>query len=108
MDREGPDIVNSMDVGACKELIAGSKIIKEERGGTKEPVPEEQPTIDFAFATVVTIKPIKKGEIFSKENLWVKRPGTGDIPAEEYQQILGKVSAKDIEADVHLTRSFIQ
>ena len=108
MDREGPDIVNSMDSHACRALIEGSKVIKQERGGTKEPVPEEQPTIEFAFATVVTIKPIKKGERFTKENLWVKRPGTGDIPAEEYQQILSKVAAKDLEADVHLTRSFIQ
>jgi N-acetylneuraminate synthase len=108
MDREGPDIVNSMDPHACRALIEGSKVIKQERGGTKEPVPEEQPTIEFAFATVVTIKPIKKGERFTKKNLWVKRPGTGDIPAEEYQQILSKVAAKDLEADVHLTRSFIQ
>jgi len=108
MDREGPDIANSMDPHACRELIKGSKIIKRERGGTKEPVPEEQPTIDFAFATVVAIKSIKKGEMFSKENLWVKRPGTGDIPAEEYKEILGKIAAKDIDTDIHLRRHYIE
>ena len=48
MDREGPDIINSMDKESCKELIKGSKIIKQERGGVKGAVEEEIPTINFS------------------------------------------------------------
>lgn len=59
-------------------------------GGTKCAAAEEQVTIDFAFATVVAIRDIKKGESFTKENIWVKRPGTGEIPAEDYPNVLGK------------------
>ena len=103
LDRPGPDIVNSMDPIALKELIIGSEEIVKMRGGKKEPAPEEKVTIDFAFATVVTTKPIKKGEILSKDNVWVKRPGTGDISAEEYKNILGKVASKNLEDDIHLT-----
>jgi N-acetylneuraminate synthase len=103
MDRPGPDIVNSMDPIALKELIIGSEEIVKMRGGKKEPAPEEQVTIDFAFATVVSIKPIKKGETLSKDNVWVKRPGTGDISADDYKAILGKTAAEDIDNDVHLT-----
>lgn len=103
MDRSGPDIINSMDPVALKELIIGSEELSKMRGGKKEAAPEEQVTIDFAFATVVSIKPIKKGEKFSKENIWVKRPGTGDIMAESYKSILGKTSVSDIKHDVHLT-----
>jgi N-acetylneuraminate synthase len=102
MERTGPDIVCSMDETACKELIEGSHLLWQMRGGKKEPAKEEQVTIDFAFATVVTIKPIKKGEVFSKENLWVKRPGTGEILADDYNDILGKKATKDIENDTHL------
>lgn len=102
MDRTGPDIVCSMDETACKELIEGSELIWKMRGGKKEPAKEEQVTIDFAFATVVTIKPIKKGEAFSKENLWVKRPGTGKILADKYNDILGKLATRDIASDEHL------
>lgn len=102
MGRPGPDIVNSMDERALSELIQGSKEIFEMRGGSKVAAPEEKVTIDFAFATVVTTKEIAKGEIFSKENLWVKRPGTGQILAEHYESILGKVAIKDIESDEHL------
>lgn len=107
MDRPGPDIVNSMDPVALKELILGSQEIMKMSGGKKEAAKEEQVTKDFAFATVVSIKPIRKGEIFSKENIWVKRPGTGEIPAEEFKVILGKKAAKDIENDMHLTRADI-
>jgi N-acetylneuraminate synthase len=100
--RTGPDIVCSMDENDCKELIEGSNLIWQMRGGTKEPAKEEQVTIDFAFATVVTIKAIKKGEIFTKDNLWVKRPGTGDILAKNFNDILGKISGNNIETDTHL------
>ncbi len=102
MDRPGPDIICSMDPKACQELIEGSKIIALQRGGTKGPAAEEQVTIDFAFATVCTIKPIKKGEKFTSENIWVKRPGKGGILAESYSDILEKIAAKDIEADQQL------
>jgi sialic acid synthase SpsE len=107
MERPGPDIINSMDPVALKALIIGSEEIAKMRGGKKEAAKEEQVTIDFAFATVVTIKPIKKGETFTKENLWVKRPGTGEIRAEEYTDLLGKTATKDIDNDTHLCREDI-
>ncbi len=102
MDRPGPDIINSMDPIALKELLIGSAEIHKMLGGKKEPAKEEQVTIDFAFATVVTIKPIARGEIFTEENLWVKRPGTGEIHAEHYQSLLGKKATRDIPSDKQL------
>ena len=103
MDRPGPDIVCSMDEQACKELIVSSAEIAQMRGGAKVPAKEEQVTIDFAFATVCTIAPVKKGEEFSKDNIWVKRPGTGKILAEHFNDILGKRAETDLEQDVQLT-----
>ena len=105
MERPGPDIINSMDPIALKELIIGSEEIAKMRGGKKEAAKEEQVTIDFAFATVVSTQAIKKGDTLSKENIWVKRPGTGEISAEEYNTLLGKVSTKDIGSDEHLSWS---
>ena len=101
--RSGPDIVCSMDENECKELIEGSNLIWQMRGGTKEPANEEKVTIDFAFATVVAIKDIKKGDEFTKKNIWVKRPGTGEILADEYNDILGKTASEDINNDNHLS-----
>lgn len=107
MDRPGPDIINSMDPIALKELIIGSNEIALMRGGKKEATKEEQITIDFAFATVVSIKTIKKGEKFTKENIWVKRPGTGSIKAEYFNQLLGKIANRDIDYDEHIDWSDI-
>ncbi|WP_419725217.1 N-acetylneuraminate synthase [Terrisporobacter petrolearius] len=102
-DRPGPDIVCSMDPKELNELIEGSKEIQQMRGGKKEAAEEEQVTIDFAFATVVTTKDLKKGDVLTKENIWVKRPGTGEIKAEHYESILGKIVNKDIDNDEHLS-----
>lgn len=103
MNRTGPDIVCSMDEQTTRDLIIGSKEIALMRGGTKKPADEEQVTIDFAFATVCAIRPIQKGETFTKENIWVKRPGTGKILAEHFNSILGKTATRSIENDEQLT-----
>ena len=108
MERMGPDIVCSMDEVACSDLMRAAKEVPKMRGGEKVALPEEQVTIDFAFATVVTIAAVKKGEPFTKDNLWVKRPGTGSILAEAYDSLLGKTAAVDIDADVQLTYDMIQ
>ena len=102
MQRTGPDIVCSMDEKTASELIVSSNEIWQMRGGTKEPTQEEQVTINFAFATVCTIDNIKKGEILTKENIWVKRPGTGRILAEHFNELLGKIARRDIENDEQL------
>ena len=108
MERTGPDIVCSMDEQVCKELIIHSAEIALMRGGTKKPVKEEQVTIDFAFATICTIKPILKAETFTKENIWVKRPGTGGILADEFENILGQKATRAINNDEQLTWKHIK
>lgn len=108
MDRDGPDIVCSMDEQACADLIQQSARVAKMRGGEKEPAKEEQVTIDFAYASVVTIKDVAAGEMFSKDNLWVKRPGTGELHAKHYDQVLGKIAAVDVPADELLEKSAIQ
>ncbi|MFC5684462.1 N-acetylneuraminate synthase family protein [Flavobacterium sp. MAHUQ-51] len=103
MERTGPDIVCSMDEQTTKDLILNAKEIWQMRGGTKEPAQEEQVTIDFAFATVCSIAKIQKGEKLSKENIWVKRPGTGKILAEHYNGLIGKTATRVIENDEQLS-----
>ncbi|TWH45290.1 N-acetylneuraminate synthase family protein [Sporomusa sp. KB1] len=92
----GPDIEISMDPKNLQELINGSKAIYEAIGGNKTILPEERPTIDFAYACVVAISDITEGAIFTESNIWVKRPGTGEIKADQYNEILGKRSNKYI------------
>ncbi|TQI71530.1 N-acetylneuraminate synthase [Gramella sp. Hel_I_59] len=102
-DRKGPDILCSMNELECRHLISDSKEIALMRGGKKEPAREEKVTIDFAFATVCTIKEIKEGEFLTKDNIWVKRPGTGEISAENYNELIGKKTKRDLKKDVQLS-----
>lgn len=105
--RPGPDIVCSMDERDLKELIVAAENINKMMGGKKEAAREEQVTIDFAFATVVAIRDIKAGEVFTKENIWVKRPGTGEILAEDYHNVLGKIATVDIKNDKQISWNMI-
>ncbi len=105
MDRKGPDIVCSMDPKALKDLIQGSLEIYKARGGSKGSIKAEAPTMAFAFASVVTINEIKEGEKFSEENIWVKRPGTGDFLAIDYDNILGKTAKSNIPKGCQLKKS---
>ena len=105
--RKGPDIICSMDEAELRSLLEAAENVKKMLGGTKAKTKEEQVTIDFAFASVVTIKPIKAGEVFTSENIWVKRPGTGEIHARNYENILGKKAACDIASDVQLSWQMI-
>ncbi|MCY2687864.1 N-acetylneuraminate synthase [Salinimicrobium sp. TH3] len=102
MQRTGPDISCSMDEQTCRELIRNSAEISLMRGGEKIPAAEEKVTIEFAFASVCSIATIKKGETLTKENIWVKRPGTGEISAEQYKELVGKKAARDIPDDTQL------
>ncbi|MEQ2352742.1 N-acetylneuraminate synthase family protein [Pseudoalteromonas piscicida] len=106
--RKGPDICCSMDGKECKELIRLSKRMAKMRGGEKGAVKEEQVTIDFAYASVVTTKEIKAGERFTEDNLWVKRPGTGDFLAEDYKSLLGKTASQNIMANIQLKNEFVK
>ncbi|MFB7160419.1 N-acetylneuraminate synthase [Lysinibacillus sp. NPDC056232] len=107
-ERPGPDIVCSMTPNELSDLIQSAKEVAQMRGGVKEATREEQVTIDFAFATVVTIKDIAEGETFTEKNVWVKRPGTGEIKAVHYENILGKMATKKISANTHLEWSMVK
>ena len=107
-NRIGPDIICSMDEDECKNLIISSSEVALMRGGKKEAAPEEKVTIDFAFATVCSIKEIRRGQIFTKKNIWVKRPGTGDIKAEFYNDILGKKAKNNISDDCQISWNDIE
>lgn len=104
----GPDTGLSIEPHELKELIIGSRAVWEALSGKKEIQSEEQPVIDFAYASVVTIQPIARGETFSAKNIWVKRPGTGDFLAKDYQRILGKRSTRDLPAEVQLKKNDVQ
>ena len=51
----------------------------------------------------MTIKDVASGEFFSEENLWVKRPGLGPIPANDLINIIGSRAKHALSKDQHLS-----
>ena len=93
----GPDVPISLNPIELKDLIKGTEAIHKALKGKKEILKEEKSTIDFAYSCVVSIINIKKGEMFTKNNIWVKRPGTGEIKAKYFYDVIGKKAAVSIQ-----------
>jgi N-acetylneuraminate synthase len=101
-DWPGPDISISIDPTQLQEMVKGSRAIHAALGGSKNILADEQPTIDFAYACVVTTRIIKAGETFTSENIWVKRPGTGEIKAKDYEGLFGKTAMSDLPVNAQV------
>jgi N-acetylneuraminate synthase len=104
----GPDVSISLDPTELKDLIAGSHAIHQALGGTKDILSEEQPTVDFAYACVVTIRDIEAGEALTTDNIWVKRPGTGEIKAVHFESLLGKTARARLPQNTQLQWADVQ
>jgi N-acetylneuraminate synthase len=93
----GPDIEVSMDPAELRTMLEASRIIHRSLRGEKGILKEEQPTIDFAYACVVATADIAAGAKLGEDNVWVKRPGTGQIKAIDYEKVLGRVARTGIK-----------
>lgn len=104
----GPDVSISIEPNDLAEMVKGSRAIFSASGGSKNILPEEKPVIDFAYASVVTIAPIRAGETFTTENIWVKRPGTGPFLAADLSKILGKKAIRNLKKDIQVSPDDVQ
>ena len=66
--------------------------------GIKKPSPSELKNMTIARKSIVAARSIRKGELFTEENLTVKRPGTGISPM-RWNEILGKHAQKKYVED---------
>jgi len=98
----GPDVPISIDPRELKELIEGSRAIQQARGGSKLILREEQPTIDFAYACVVALHDIPAGTKLTMDDIWVKRPGTGEIKAVHFERLLGRSTSHALAKNAQL------
>ena len=104
----GPDVPISITPSELKELVEGTKAIGLALGGHKAILPDEQPTIDFAYACVVSICDIQAGEELTEKNVWVKRPGTGEVKAVDYERVLGRKARGGIARNTQIKWSDLQ
>ncbi|MCY9692553.1 N-acetylneuraminate synthase [Paenibacillus alginolyticus] len=95
----GPDHKASVDPSELKKLISEIRNVEKALGdGIKKPFPSEIENIKVARKSLIASKPIKAGELFSEDNIEVKRPGTGKSPL-NYWDILGAPASRNYDAD---------
>lgn len=97
----GPDIQGSMDPTMLIELLKASEFMASARYGVKGIYPEEEDTRNFAYASVVATRNLSAGETLSREDIWVKRPGSG-ILAKHYESLIGKRLTSDVQKNTQL------
>ncbi|MDZ4855641.1 MAG: N-acetylneuraminate synthase family protein [Nitrospirota bacterium] len=104
----GPDQGLSLEPGELRELVKGADAIYQALGSEKTILGQERPVMGFARASVVVIKPVAAGDRLTDDNLWVKRPADGEIPAREYKKLLGRVAKVPMQPDHQIKWSEIE
>ena len=96
---EGPDHKASLEPDELRAMVCAIRNVEQTLGsGHKTISASERKNIDIARKSIVAACPIKKGELFTEENLTVKRPGNGISPM-RWSEVIGKTAAKDFEEE---------
>ena len=104
----GPDQKFSLDPQELSELVKGIHAASQALDATKTILKNEKPIKKFAYASVVSIKSIKKNDKFTESNISTKRPGTGNILAADFYKIIGNYAKRNIPTDKQLAWTDIQ
>lgn len=95
----GPDHKASLEPDELKTMVTSIRHIEEALGdGVKRITDSERSNIDIARKSIVAIRKIKKGEILTEENIYVKRPGNGVSPM-LWDHAIGTEAIRDFETD---------
>jgi N,N'-diacetyllegionaminate synthase len=100
---DGPDHAASMDIYEFRKLVKRIREVEKVLGREWKDIGHAELNMrDNARKSIVTGRPIEKGERFALDNLTTKRPGTGISPM-EINDVIGKVATRHIPADTILT-----
>ena len=96
---EGPDHKASLEPDELKQMVQSIRNVELALGdGIKKPSEAEKKNIAIARKSIVAACDIKKGEMFTEENLTAKRPGNGISPM-NWAEVLGKIAKRDFSED---------
>lgn len=95
----GPDHKASLEPGELAEMVRCVRNVERALGnGSKRVADSERPNIEVARKSIVALRDIKEGEVFTEENITVKRPGNGISPM-EWDSVLGRKAERGFLRD---------
>lgn len=96
---EGPDHQASLEPDELRAMVQAIRNVEKAMGdGVKQPAESEKKNIFIARKSIVAEKKIRAGDLFTTDNLTVKRPGNGITPMKWFD-VLGKNALRDFEED---------
>ena len=95
--RIGPDITCSMDPAELRLLVDRSVEIHKALMNPKQRTEPEEDVYKFARASVVADRDMAAGHIITEKDIWVRRPGSGEIPGYKHNDIIGKRLRLDVK-----------
>lgn len=96
---DGPDHKASLEPDELRAMVASIRRVSGALGdGRKRPTASEIPNRAIARKSIVAARPIAKGEVFTENNLSVRRPGTG-MPPSRWDTLLGQSAPRDYAQD---------
>lgn len=96
---EGPDHKASLEPNELSAMVCAIRNIEKAIGtGEKSPSPSEKKNIAIARKSIVAKAEIKAGEVFTEDNITVKRPGNGISPMKWFE-VLGTKAVRDFDED---------
>jgi N-acetylneuraminate synthase len=99
----GPDHKASLEPHELTAMVSGIRHVEQALGnGIKIPTPAEFNNRAIARKSLVALKDIAPGEIFTAENIGLKRPGSG-ISGLFYYEWLGRVSPAKFQQNELIT-----
>ncbi|KFI32921.1 polyhydroxyalkanoate synthesis repressor PhaR [Haematobacter missouriensis] len=100
--RIGPDIINSMDPAELRFLIDRSREIWIAANNPKERTQAEESVYAFARGSVVADRDLPEGHVLAEADIWARRPGSGEIPAYEFDSVVGKRLTRAVTRNTQL------
>lgn len=95
----GPDHSASLEPKEFRSMVESIRSIEVAMGnGIKKLSTSEKKNLKSIRKSIVASRFIKKGELFSEDNIDIKRPGDGVSPM-KWDQVLGKIAPKIFEKD---------
>lgn len=103
--REGPDISCSMDPAELRHIIDRSREIHIAARNPKQRTAPEETVYRFARGSIVADRDLPAGTTLTEADIWARRPGSGEIPADQFDNLIGRRIQRDLKRNTQLSWS---
>lgn len=100
--REGPDISCSMDPAELRYIVDRSREIHVAARNPKHRSVSEEAVYRFARGSIVADRDLSAGTLLGEADIWARRPGSGEIAADQFDALIGRRVNRDLKRNTQL------